>query len=415
MHVHGASSWVGGADGRPSVYSHPSAPGVIMAAGNTGNHLEFDADFQCTWLSRDGGYTWEDVAHGMFIYEYGDHGGLVVMGRHRNEGVPTDTLYYSYDQGLCWHSVKLGEAMYLENIRVEPAGASHTFILHGEQCEKDTRWTSQGFNCTYVYGGEDSPKGVLYQIDFQDIRRDWNTCLKDDYEDWSPPTPDLCLLGRNFTYQRRKRKSECFNSKEYERPIDSRNCGCSNKDVECDYGYTKNADGISCDRIEEIAEQRRCPALIEGYGISPSHKRLIHGDACDDITGVISAYTGIEDYKPFQQGLINYPRISEGRRFGAGKFLVVTVLLLGSLGLAFYSWLKCFASEDTREAVLETLDPLTSYCCGCLSGTKSRLGMAATSSNPKHEFFRPLAGEENDNGLDYGYGDDRESGGDALY
>lgn len=69
----------------------------------------------------------------MFIYEYGDHGGLLLMARHRNEEIPSDTLFYSYDQGLCWHSVKLAEAMYLENIRVEPAGASHIFVLHGEQ------------------------------------------------------------------------------------------------------------------------------------------------------------------------------------------------------------------------------------------------------------------------------------------
>ena len=75
----------------------------------------------------------QDVAHGMFIYEYGDHGGLLLMARHRNQETPTDMLYYSYDQGRCWHSVKLGESLYLENIRVEPQGASHVFVLHGVQ------------------------------------------------------------------------------------------------------------------------------------------------------------------------------------------------------------------------------------------------------------------------------------------
>jgi hypothetical protein len=59
LHLHGASSWVGGVQGRPSVYSHVSAPGVVMASGNTGSHLEFSPDLQCTWLSRDGGYSWE--------------------------------------------------------------------------------------------------------------------------------------------------------------------------------------------------------------------------------------------------------------------------------------------------------------------------------------------------------------------
>ena len=33
-----------------------------MAVGNTGEFLEFAADAMCTWLSRDGGATWEDVA-----------------------------------------------------------------------------------------------------------------------------------------------------------------------------------------------------------------------------------------------------------------------------------------------------------------------------------------------------------------
>ena len=33
-----------------------------MAVGNTGEYLEFAADTMCTWLSRDGGATWEDVA-----------------------------------------------------------------------------------------------------------------------------------------------------------------------------------------------------------------------------------------------------------------------------------------------------------------------------------------------------------------
>jgi hypothetical protein len=34
----------------------------VMAVGNTGEFLDFAADAMCTWLSRDGGATWEDVA-----------------------------------------------------------------------------------------------------------------------------------------------------------------------------------------------------------------------------------------------------------------------------------------------------------------------------------------------------------------
>ena len=50
------------AEGRPSFYTHDNAPGIVMAVGNTGEYLDFAADAMCTWLSRDGGATWEDIA-----------------------------------------------------------------------------------------------------------------------------------------------------------------------------------------------------------------------------------------------------------------------------------------------------------------------------------------------------------------
>jgi hypothetical protein len=42
-------------------------------------------------------------------------------------------------------------------------------------------------------------------------------CGAEDYEMWSPPKPDVCLMGRNVTMERRRRSSDCFNGKEYER------------------------------------------------------------------------------------------------------------------------------------------------------------------------------------------------------
>lgn len=47
---------------RASFYSHSSAPGVVMAVGNTGEFLDVAADNVCTWMSSDAGLTWRDVA-----------------------------------------------------------------------------------------------------------------------------------------------------------------------------------------------------------------------------------------------------------------------------------------------------------------------------------------------------------------
>ena len=54
-----------------------------MAAGNTGEYLDASADTTCTWLSRDGGANWEDVADYAAIYEFGDHGSIILTARYQ--------------------------------------------------------------------------------------------------------------------------------------------------------------------------------------------------------------------------------------------------------------------------------------------------------------------------------------------
>ena len=116
LNLHGSAVW--GRDGSPPttvVYSHNSAPGVLMGVGMVGSHGNADGDV-CTWLSIDGGVTWRDVAVGLHTFEYGDFGGILVMARHRLEG-PTDVVKISIDEGHCWHSIAIEPAMLVQNIR----------------------------------------------------------------------------------------------------------------------------------------------------------------------------------------------------------------------------------------------------------------------------------------------------------
>ena len=168
LHLHGPSSWHDGPSGRPAFYSHSSAPGVVMAVGNAGPHLDSAADSLCTWLSRDGGRSWTDVAPRASIYEFGNSGGVILSARHEADG-PTDTISFSADggekekkekekeksffffvfrfffkkkkkltrfflpnshqSGHCFHEVRLSEAIDVQNIRVEPDGAAHVFVV----------------------------------------------------------------------------------------------------------------------------------------------------------------------------------------------------------------------------------------------------------------------------------------------
>ena len=60
-------------------YSQESAVGVVMAVGSIGDKLATTRGARRgTFLSRDGGLNWAEVAKVPLIYEFGDHGGLLV-------------------------------------------------------------------------------------------------------------------------------------------------------------------------------------------------------------------------------------------------------------------------------------------------------------------------------------------------
>jgi hypothetical protein len=46
--------------------------------------------------SADGGLSWIEAAKGSHIYEFGDHGGIILMAR---DNVATQVLSYSWDHG----------------------------------------------------------------------------------------------------------------------------------------------------------------------------------------------------------------------------------------------------------------------------------------------------------------------------
>jgi Sortilin, neurotensin receptor 3, len=46
--------------------------------------------------------NWAEVRKGAFIYEFGDHGALIVMAKH---DTPTKEILYSFNEGKTWHEV----------------------------------------------------------------------------------------------------------------------------------------------------------------------------------------------------------------------------------------------------------------------------------------------------------------------
>jgi hypothetical protein len=82
-------------------YSTQNSVGVIIGTGNVGTYLSYRADQVNTYLSRDGGLEWSEIAKGSHIYEIGDHGGVIVLA---NDQAATNVLKYTWDEGLHWQS-----------------------------------------------------------------------------------------------------------------------------------------------------------------------------------------------------------------------------------------------------------------------------------------------------------------------
>ncbi|KAK6642297.1 hypothetical protein RUM44_014020 [Polyplax serrata] len=114
-------------------------------------------------------------------------------------------------------------------------------------------------------------------------------CTADDYKFWSPSSksgPKMpCILGKKETYERRIAHSNCYNGRDYVRPIKMEICECDIEDFECDFGFERSITLQHCIRNKtlnynpyEVPLTCRPGAFYnrtKGY-------RKIPGDACVD-------------------------------------------------------------------------------------------------------------------------------------
>lgn len=98
----------------------------MMAVGNVGETLAPYVESD-TFLSRDAGFTWEEVHKDAHLWEFGDSGSILVMA---NDEEPTDHVLFSTDEGLNWREYKFGdEKLRVKAIVTVPSDTSRRFIL----------------------------------------------------------------------------------------------------------------------------------------------------------------------------------------------------------------------------------------------------------------------------------------------
>ena len=73
LHVHGFAS-----KGGAPIFSATNAPGLILVTGNVGPFLSYEDDQTNTYMSRDGGVSWEEIFKGAHMFQFGDHGAIMI-------------------------------------------------------------------------------------------------------------------------------------------------------------------------------------------------------------------------------------------------------------------------------------------------------------------------------------------------
>ncbi len=295
LHLHGESAWSGGENWKTrfgAVYSHQSTPGVIISTGNVGNVLSKEASEVNTYISRDGGYTWEEVLQGPHIYEFGNFGALIVAAKESSVG-QTDEVWFSRDVGKCWEGpIKLSKPINVHNIRTDVVQKGSVFVIHGEDATKSESYQASG---------------IAYVIDFDNLLLSDSTFRvdkcdeKNDYETWflNIPNQKECNMGEKVERRRRKRYARCLNledgvvSELHDTVSQSHVCDCEHMyDTSCEYGYYRvhsSPSAISgCDPMPNVNIDE-CTYLIDKGSIPKSHERIVHGDVCNNPLNAIGA------------------------------------------------------------------------------------------------------------------------------
>jgi hypothetical protein len=99
----------------------------MLAVGNVGEALAPYTDSDI-FLTRDGGFTWEEVHKDAHMWEFGDSGSVLVIV---NDEEATDHVLYTTDEGLTWKQYAFDTKIRVSSIQTVPDDTSRRFILLG--------------------------------------------------------------------------------------------------------------------------------------------------------------------------------------------------------------------------------------------------------------------------------------------
>ncbi|KAJ2720491.1 vacuolar protein sorting/targeting protein PEP1 [Coemansia sp. Benny D115] len=248
------------------VFGSPSAPGVILAVGNVGSKLlpwrECD-----TFLSRDGGLTWQMIHKDAHHVQLIDSGAVMVLV---NDEVPTDVISFSADGGSTWQHASLDHKVRISSLFIDDSGLSAVTLAVGT-----------------VREGSHNHEQVIVAADFSKI---WSRQCAVDPKDPKAGTDmeefvlianedNDCVMGHRAEHIRRKADAQCFMRLDQLLVPRQTDCACTSHDFECDYNYALDAKG-SCTLVgEEVIPRGQCLRKGDRFMASSGY-RAIPGNTC---------------------------------------------------------------------------------------------------------------------------------------
>jgi len=265
LHLHGYTERKDPRD----TYSSPAAIGLMMGVGNVGASLGRKREGD-TYISSDGGLSWQLAKQGVYMWEFGDHGGIIVMIEEYN---PTRFVYYSRDSGKTWTEYQFSDTDFaIDDITTVPSDTSRNFLIWGRELSGMGR-------------------AVTVALDFSGFTD--RQCelgnpgtSTSDFELWEPQHPTSqaagrgnCFFGHVAQYSRKKPTADCYvGAQEFNKLYSiAENCTCTRSDYECDYNFERTSagdcklvDGQTPKNPEEVC--RAHPEIDEFFDVSGYRK-----------------------------------------------------------------------------------------------------------------------------------------------
>lgn len=252
-----------------------SAPGLILASGNTGVRLSENPDHQSLFLSRDAGISWKQVLEGSHEFSLLGHGDMLAAVPRKAPG----SLIYSTDNGQQWTTVTVVA-------NKDKGSAIVGMFAHPSRTD---------FRAFLALSSEARPGIVLASLDLKEaLQQDCKLVASpgttdSDFEKWSPADGledaqtsrrPVCVLGVKTYYVRRKADKVCRTGTTKLPPLDLRKdtpCECTAADWACDIGYHRSSyskeascellDGSSAPNVTQLCDATIFPdvAVTRGY------------------------------------------------------------------------------------------------------------------------------------------------------